>query len=279
MNIGLKFDVEKVDHQVLVGFRDPQLHPGAASHGLHLTATVRQHELTGGFLFLSGEAVVVSGGTRPRRWLCNWTHAEPLLLRPLNIDNTGHIVLPISDNQLWQIEDMRRGDDFTLELRVNATLVYQGKTYPMFNPQPYPARVDRAAWLRQLAGVERMAHFTVAVPAVGNGHGGMASVVGFLRDAEVAYRDNRDQDAAVALRRAVDRFREIESIPTEKSFKDVPAQQRDKSQRWAAAFHAVLGVLNAAPHGDEVTEKIDFNRRDGQALIAMAFALLGREWD
>jgi hypothetical protein len=37
-------------------------------------------------------------------------------------------------------------------------------------------------------------------------------------------------------------------------------------------------VLNAAPHGDHVTEKIEFDRRDGQAVIAIAMALIGREW-
>jgi len=279
VNIGLRFDVESVDHQVLVNFGDSQLHPGAASHGLHLTARVARHELTGGFLYLQGEATIVSGGTRPRRWLSAWSYTEPILLRQADIDTSGQVVLPLSDEQIWQIEDMRRGDDFTVELRVNAMLVFGGKTYPMFNPQQYPVRVDREAWLRQLGGVERMAHFTVAVPAVGDGDSGMASVVRFLREAEAEYRNNRDREAAVALRRAVDRFRQIQSIPSEKSFKDVPALQRDKTQRWANAFHAVLGILNAAPHGDEVTEKIDFNRRDGQALIGMAFSLLGRDWN
>jgi hypothetical protein len=35
---------------------------------------------------------------------------------------------------------------------------------------------------------------------------------------------------------------------------------------------------NAAPHGDHVTEKIEFDRRDGQAVIATAMALIGRHW-
>jgi len=278
VNIGLRFDVDSVDHQVLVNFGDLHLHPGAGSHGLHLTARVPRHELTGGFLYLQGEATLVCDGPRPRRWLCAWAFTEPILLRPADIETSGQIVLPISDEQLWLVEDIRRGNDFTIELRVNASLVFGGRTYPMINPQQYPLRVDREMWLRQLAGIERMAHFTVAVPAVGDGLSGMASVVRFLREAEAEYRNSRDREAAVALRRAVDRFREIHSIPSEKSFKDVPAQQRDKLQRWANAFHAVLGILNAAPHGDEVTEKIDFDRRDGQALIAMSFALLGRDW-
>ena len=43
-------------------------------------------------------------------------------------------------------------------------------------------------------------------------------------------------------------------------------------------YHALEGVLCAAPHGDEVTEKVEFDRRDGEAVIAIAMALLGRDW-
>jgi hypothetical protein len=38
----------------------------------------------------------------------------------------------------------------------------------------------------------------------------------------------------------------------------------------------MMGVPNAAPHADHVTEKAEFDRRDGQAAIAIA--LLGRDW-
>jgi hypothetical protein len=196
----------------------------------------------------------------------------------MDITSDGRLVAAVTDEQLWRIEDMRRGDDFHIELRVNAVLVYAGRTYVTFNHVQYQLRVDRGLWLRQLAGVQRAAHFMVAVPAVGDGSDGMASVVKFLRDAEAAYRDNRDRDAAIAVRRAVERFKTLITLPGAKSIDAVDREQRDERQRWAAVYHALLGVLHAAPHGDAVTEKVEFSRRDGQAVIAIAMGLLGREW-
>lgn len=40
----------------------------------------------------------------------------------------------------------------------------------------------------------------------------------------------------------------------------------------------MMGVLNAAPRGDHVTEKVEFDRRDGPAVIAIAMALLAQGW-
>ena len=40
-----------------------------------------------------------------------------------------------------------------------------------------------------------------------------------------------------------------------------------------------MSVLCAAPHGDEVNEKVEFSRRDGQAVIAIAMGSLSREWN
>ena len=68
------------------------------------------------------------------------------------------------------------------------------------------------------------------------------------------------------------------TLPTAASVDPIARPQRDERQRWAAVYHAMMGVLNAAPHGGHVTEKVEFNRRDGQAVIAIAMALLGREW-
>jgi hypothetical protein len=129
-----------------------------------------------------------------------------------------------------------------------------------------------------LSNAERTAHFMVAVPAFGDGSNGMASVVKFLREAEAAYRDNRDRDAATAVRRAVERFKALIPLPSCRNIDAIDREQRDGRQRWAAVFHAMMGVLNAAPHGDVVTEAVEFSRRDGQAVIAMAMGLLGRDW-
>jgi hypothetical protein len=40
----------------------------------------------------------------------------------------------------------------------------------------------------------------------------------------------------------------------------------------------MMGVLNAAPHGDNVTEKVEFGPLRRPAVIAIAMALLGRDW-
>jgi len=277
-NIDLGFDVEGTRHNILVSFSDPQLHRGAGQHGLHLTAAVARHELAGGVVLLQGDSTVVGSGGHPRAWLAAFTHANPLYLRNNGVTSDCPLVMAVTDEQLWRIEDMRRGDDFQIDLRINAVLVYQGHIYSMINHAQYQVRVDRDRWLRQLANVERAAHFMVAVPAVGDGSDGMASVVKFLREAEAAYRDSRDRDAATAVRRAVERFKTLITLPSAKTINATDREQRDERQRWAAVFYAIMGVLNAAPHGDAVTEAVEFSRRDGQAVIAIAMGLLGRDW-
>ncbi|MFB9238381.1 hypothetical protein ACFFWC_22970 [Plantactinospora siamensis] len=277
-NVDLGFDVEGTHHSILVSVSDPQLHRGAGQHGLHLTVTVGKHDLAGGILLLQGDSTIVGAGGHPRAWLSTFTHANPLYLRNNAITSDCALVMAVTDEQLWRIEDMRRGDDFQIDLRINAVLVSGGRTSPMINPSQYQVRVDRYRWLRQLTNVDRAAHFMVAVPAVGDGSDGMASVVKFLREAESAYRDNRDRDAATAVRRAVERFRTLITLPPTKSIDATNREQRDKSQRWAAVFYSIMGVLNAAPHGDAVTEAVEFSRRDGQAVIAIAMGLLGRDW-
>jgi len=277
-NINLSFDVDGTQHDILVNFGDPQLHPGAGQHGLHLTATVAHHELAGGTLLLQGESTITASGGHPRAWFATFTHANPLYLRNNGVTSDCPLVMAVTDEQLWRIEDMRRGDDFQIELRANAVLVHRGRTYSMINHVQYQLRVDRDLWLRQLANVQRAAHFMVAVPAVGDGSDGMASVVKFLREAEAAYRDNRDRDAATAVRKAVERSRTLITLPSAKSIDATDREQRDERQRWAAVYYAIMGVLHAAPHGDAVTEKVEFSRRDGQAVIAIAMGLLGRDW-
>jgi hypothetical protein len=262
----------------LITFGDLRLQPGAGQHGLHLTATITHHDLPGGTLLLNGDSTIVGSAGHPRAWLATFNHANPLYLRNNGVTSDCPLVMAATDEQLWRIEDMRRGDDFQIELRVNAVLVYQGRTYPMTNHVQYQLRVDRDLWLRQLANAQRSANFMIAVPAVGDGDDGMASVVKFLREAEAAYRDSRDRDAATAVRKAVERFRSLITFATAKSIDATDREQRDERQRWAAVFYALVGVLNAAPHGDAVTERVEFSRRDGQAVIAVAMGLLGRDW-
>ncbi|MGH3490913.1 MAG: hypothetical protein ACRDP8_23750 [Actinopolymorphaceae bacterium] len=76
----------------------------------------------------------------------------------------------------------------------------------------------------------------------------------------------------------MERFNTLIALPSKDSIDNAKSTQRDERQRWAAVCHATIGVLNAAPHCEHVTEKIEFDRRDGQAVIAIAMALIGREW-
>lgn len=277
-NVSLPFTVDSTQHDLLVTFADPWLVPGVGQHGLQFTVTVVRHELPGASLQLRGDATIAASGGFPRAWLGPVTQVEPLHLRNNGITSDGPLVIAVSDEQLWRIEDLRHGDDFQLELRIHATLLDRGRTIPMINSTQYQLRVDRDLWLRSLAGVQRAAHFTVAVPAPGDGADGMASVVKFLREAEIAYRDNRDRDAATAVRKAIERFKTLITLPTAANIDATARDKRDERQRWAAVYYALHAVLHAAAHGDEVTEKIEFDRRDGQAVITIALALIGRDW-
>jgi hypothetical protein len=82
------------------------------------------HRLPGAFVLLHGDATVTASGGQPRAWLGTFTHIEPLYLRDNGITSDCALMIGMSNEQLWRIEDMRRGDDLLLELRVHATLVF-----------------------------------------------------------------------------------------------------------------------------------------------------------
>lgn len=76
-------------------------------------------------MLLHGDSTVAASGGHPRAWLGTFTHVEPLYLRDNGITTDCALMTGVSDEQLWRIEDIRRGDDFVLDLRVHATLAGQ----------------------------------------------------------------------------------------------------------------------------------------------------------
>jgi hypothetical protein len=57
-----------------------------------------------------------------------------------------------------------------------------------------------------------------------------------------------------------------------------PAPAAQPPNNRSSFLPTIMGVLHAAPHGDEVTENIERSRRDRQVVIAIAIGLLGRDW-
>jgi hypothetical protein len=60
-------------------------------------------------VLLHGDATATASGGHPRAWLGTFTHAEPLYLRDNGITSDSALMIEVSDEQLWCIEDMRRG--------------------------------------------------------------------------------------------------------------------------------------------------------------------------
>jgi hypothetical protein len=51
-------------------------------------------------------------------------------------------------------------------------------------------------------------------------------------------------------------------------------QQRSQEQRWRAIYKAALDQASGAAHEDEVTKDFAYTRREAEALIGIAAALL-----
>lgn len=267
------------DYSVFVEFRDLQLFAGAGVHQMQLTATIDNNTAPQtSIVALRGDASIVPSRQSPR-WLGNWAQTSPHYIRP-SPDSGQPIQLPLSDSQVWAIEDICRENNLILRLTVNAVLVADGCTYPMINPIQYTMSVDRNVWLRNLDQIHLAAAFMVAAPMPGTGDEGHAAIAHSLRNAREAHNDNRPRDAATEVRKALERLRTLTpNLPSEKEVTQVSAARRDRQQRWSLLLNALIGIVNAAPHDDEVTAKIDFDRRDSQAIIATAIGLLGRDWD
>lgn len=77
-------------------------------------------------------------------------------------------------------------------------------------------------------------------------------------------------------RRVLENVSRLVDIPSAKSVVDTPAAQRTQEQRWAAIYHDVRSMANAAHHDDNTAEDLSWSRADAEAILAATAGLLGR---
>lgn len=191
-------------------------------------------------------------------------------------------VVELSYEAFDALEQHRHGQDLTLTLRVNATLLGSAVqetdgelAWPAVTRQT-SIHIHRTEWVRHLDNIDAAAGVLVAVHprpyAAGTRY---ADALGYLRAARRLLDGGQYPQAVAEARKVLDVLNEIDRPPVNDP-QDVAPKQRTKAQRWSRLRTAVTELANAAPHGDATAAQVTWDRQDAQAVIATVAALLAR---
>lgn len=275
--------------QIHISLGEIHLTPGVANHRL-----VLQTQMTG--TWLDGQdpgtnAQALLTGTiwteQPSfRWIAG-LETQVATLR--SYAAAEDLVISLTDDQLICLERARGQNDVVLRLKLQATLLSPPDGVHPVAHEELSVRILSTRWLELLdqAGTEvgvlirvpsPLTDSALAVPPAASNEdaASLAQATARLRQARAELRDQQWEHCVATCRRVLENISRLADIPSAKSVADTPAAQRNQEQRWAAIYHDVKGMANAAHHDDSTTEGFSWSRADAEAILAATAGLLGR---
>ncbi|PRX47748.1 hypothetical protein B0I33_105330 [Prauserella shujinwangii] len=275
--------------QVHVSFEEARLSPGTANHRLVLPVNVTSTWLDAQDPERNAQTLVTGGVWTDRpsfRWL---TGLEPQVITLHGYATREELVLSLTDDQLTTLERARGLDDVALRLKLQSTLLTPlADAYPVANEE-VSIRISRGRWLELLdqAGTEVSLLIRVPGPltdsaltpppaASDEDAASLAQAAARLRQARAEFHDQQWEHCVATCRRVLENVSRLVSLPSAKSISALPVDKRTQDQRWAAIYHSVKGMTNAAHHDDTTTDGFTWRRIDAEAILAATAGLLGR---
>lgn len=275
--------------QIRVAFTGVHLAVGLGAHRLILST-----KLTGTWLDPDDDksnAVALLVGSvwtdQPHhRWL---VELDSRILTLRGFDVGDELTLSLSDEQLIALERARGEGDIVLQLMLQATLLppYED-VHPTASDQA-TLRIPRSRWLELLdqAGTEvgilirvpspLVDSSTEAAPAASaDDAASLAQATARLRQARAELRDHQWEHCVATCRRVLENIGKLVSIPSLNHLSKVKPEDRTQDDRWAAIYHDVKSMANAAHHDDGTTSQFSWQRADAEAILAATAGLLAR---
>lgn len=201
----------------------------------------------------------------------HWLAASTRPVRTvLQADPVGcKITFPLTNAQLLGIEEHRSGQDAAFDLTWFGRLPgvagheHGAETSGYFT-------VAASTWLRLVERVNAGVAFTIPIP-IAAADGALAEGTERLLDARHHLNSGNFDDAITCARKAMERALAAAGWPT---LSGGDARQRTQEQRWRAIYKAASDQASGSVHDDEVTKKFVYTRREAEALIGIAAALL-----
>ncbi|MEV6357898.1 hypothetical protein [Streptomyces hydrogenans] len=178
-----------------------------------------------------------------------------------------HLVFPVTNQQLLDIEEHRQGHDLQLELHIRGFLPYSFKaadSREMF-------RIPASTWQNELQNLGTSFGFALSIPLQGPS-GARQEAAEYLQQARRLLYDGEPDKAIGSARQAMERTLAVADWPVITKADNL--QERSQTQRWRAIYKAAFDQASGAEHADEITKDFEYSRTEAEALIGIAASLL-----
>jgi hypothetical protein len=238
---------------------------GFGIYPLTLYFTLTPYGFEPGTLLEAAAELEVHGN--PPHWLASATH-------PIRVGLHGQagcqVSFPLTSTQILGIEEHRGAQrpGFTMRLYGCLPGDASGGTYQESSNH---FTIAASTWLDLIERVSASVAFTIPIP-VATAEGAIAAGAALLRDARRLLNEGNTDAGIVVARKTLERAQAAAQWPDITRNDDL--RQRDQGQRWRAIWKAALDQAAGAAHEDEVTKDFSYSRREAEALIGIAAALL-----
>jgi hypothetical protein len=203
----------------------------------------------------------------PARWLAASTRPARVALygSPVSVA----LAFPLTSAQILGIEERRSGGKPTFTLKVHGVIV--GDPADVGHDSEESFVIASSTWLDLTEQVSAAVAFTIPIP-VAITPGAHAEGAELLKEARRHLNAGNIDAAIVSARKAMDRAEAAALWPAIARNDDL--RSRSQAQRWRAIHKAAFDQASGAAHEDEVTKEFAYTRREAEALIGIAAALL-----
>lgn len=238
---------------------------------VQITAEVTAYDIAGTYAFL--------GTTTPRSWVLNWVKQQYLQPNPAPADETTwdvELCLPMSPTIIEGLEELRQGNNFSLQLETTVLLVDGGeptgpRTQAYYATHPVRTGQDRLSvskydWGNVLARWGRGFGIPVVVPIPAvEQNPQRADVVRHLKEAQQKIDGGDYTGSFTEIRKALELLRGLSTatMPLPKASKE-----RDPLQRIYAVIEALFNLASASQHTDPAIKDFVPIRADAVAIVA-----------
>jgi hypothetical protein len=231
--------------------------------GLQVTLTPYGFD-SGTVLELAGE---LERHGNPSYWLAGATHSVRV---GLGAPTACRLAFPLTSAQIFGIEENRSGQRPGFALKLYGFLP-QDPAAGLNQESSVYFTIAASTWLDLIERVTPAVAFTIPVP-VAAADGALAEGATLLKEARHQLNAGDFEAAAVTARKVMERAQAAANWPGIARNEDPQARTQD--QRWRAIYKAAFDQASGATHEDDVTKDFTYNRREAEALIGIAAALL-----
>jgi hypothetical protein len=279
----------KFEDGTLLRLRSPEpggmpslsLMPGLGAHRLAVRVEVERLDIAEGVnqVTFSGELRAAGG----LGWIGSILPVSVPLRTKVNVRSV-ELIVPVTAEQVLELEKHRNGQDLAVQLDVEGVLP-QGSGYPFARVQEQ-RQVPASVWEHQIEQLGLAVSFTVIVPLPMNG-GPLATAAKHLRTADVQITAGEYPDAIRETRLAVEAMRKLNIWPQNGSKKRDNQDQGDRygllldqlaaqADGYAELVRGLFSQASGPQHNDGAIGSASWVRSDAIALNGMAASLFHR---